>query len=68
MPLPSPPACIDARIVFACGSSAPVRAEHEDGTAAWLLGALGGAKSAGTWTVSTTEVIALLESFFRGLL
>ena len=68
MPLPSPPACIDARIVFACGSSAPVRAEREDGTAAWLLGALGGAKSAGTWTVSTTEVMALLEYFFRGLL
>jgi len=25
---------------FACGSSAPVRVEHEDGTAAWLAGSL----------------------------
>ena len=23
---------------FACGSSAPVRVEHEDGAAAWLAG------------------------------
>ena len=25
---------------FACGSSAPVRVEHEGGTAAWLAGTL----------------------------
>ena len=25
---------------FACGSPAPVRAEHEDGAAAWLAGTL----------------------------
>ena len=28
--------CIDARLFFACGSSAPVRDECEGGTAAWL--------------------------------
>ena len=31
---------IDARLFFACGSSAPVRVEHEGGTAAWLAGTL----------------------------
>ena len=33
----SGPARIGARI-FACGSSAPVRVEHEEGAAAWLVG------------------------------
>ena len=32
--------CIDARLFFACGSSAPVRVEHEGGAAAWLEGSL----------------------------
>ena len=37
----SDPACIDPRLFFlACGSSAPVRVEHEGGTAAWLAGIL----------------------------
>ena len=31
---------IDARLVFACGSSAPVRVEREGGAAAWLAGTL----------------------------
>ena len=35
------PACIDTRHFFACGSSAPVRVEHEGGPAAWLVGTLG---------------------------
>ena len=26
---------------YACGSSAPVRVEHEDGAAAWVAGTLG---------------------------
>ena len=30
----------DIRLFFACGSSAPVRAEHEGGAAAWLMGTL----------------------------
>ena len=34
----SDPACIDARLFFACCSSAPVRVEGEGGTAAWLAG------------------------------
>ena len=33
------PEHIDAS-VFACGSSAPVRVEHEGGAAAWLAGTL----------------------------
>ena len=36
----SDPVCIDARLFFACGNSAPVRVEHEGGTAAWLAGTL----------------------------
>ena len=32
--------CIGARLFLACGSSAPVRVEHEGGTAAWLVGTL----------------------------
>ena len=36
----SNPACIDARIFFASGSSAPVRVECETGAAAWLAGTL----------------------------
>ena len=34
----SDPACIEARIFFACGSSAPVGVEYEGGAAAWLSG------------------------------
>ena len=51
---------------FACGSSAPVRVEHEGGAAAWLVGP-GGAKCAGTGTASTTGVMTLPESFFEPL-
>ena len=36
----SDPVHIDARLVFACGSSAPVRVEREGGAAAWLAGTL----------------------------
>ena len=36
----SDPGCIDTKLFFACGSSAPVRVEHEGGTAAWLVGTL----------------------------
>ena len=53
---------------FVCGSSAPVRVEREGGTAAWLVGILGSTKCAGTWTASTTAVMALSESFFKPLI
>ena len=36
----SDPACIDARLFFACGTSAPVRGECEGGTAACHVGTL----------------------------
>ena len=36
----SNPVCIDARLFFAHGSSAPVRLECEGGAAAWLAGTL----------------------------
>ena len=52
---------------FACGNSAPVRVEREGGAASWLVGILGSTKCAGTWTASTTEVMALSESFFEPL-
>ena len=31
---------INTRVFFACGSSASVRVEREDGAAAWLVGTL----------------------------
>ena len=52
-------------IFFACGSSAAVRVEREGGAASWLVGILGSTKCAGTWTASTTEVMALSKSFFE---
>ena len=36
----SDPVRINIRLFFACGSSVPVRVEHEGGAAAWLLGTL----------------------------
>ena len=36
----SDPVHIDARLFFACGSSAPGRFEHEGGASAWLAGTL----------------------------
>ena len=38
--LPKWPCTHRRKTFFACGSSAPVRAEHEGGAAAWLVGAL----------------------------
>ena len=45
-----------------------MRVEREGGTAAWLVGILGSTKCAGTWTASTTGVMALSESFFKCLI
>ena len=42
-----------------------MRAEHEDGAAAWLAGTL---EAAGTWTASATGVMAPSESFFKPLI
>ena len=36
----SDPACTDARLFFAYGSSVSVRVEHDGGAAAWLAGTL----------------------------
>ena len=38
--LPKRPCPHRRKTLFACGSSAPVRAEREDGAAAWLAGTL----------------------------
>ena len=58
-------ACVHRCKTFsACSSSDPVRVEREGGTAAWLVGILGSTKCAGTWTASTTGVMAL-SVFFR---
>jgi len=32
--------CVETRLLFACGSSVPVKVERECGTAAWLAGTL----------------------------
>ena len=39
-PLPEWPCMHRHRTFFACGSSAPVRVEHEGGSTAWLVGTL----------------------------
>ena len=44
-----------------------MRVDHEGGTAAWLAGTLASIKCAGTQTASTTQVMALSESFFKPL-
>ena len=38
--LPKQPCVRRRKSFFACGSSAPVRVEHEGGAAAWLVGTL----------------------------
>ena len=59
----SDPVRIDADFFVACGSSAPVRVEHEGGAAAWIAYP-GGIMCAETWTASTAGVTAL-SVFFR---
>ena len=53
--------------LFACGSSAPVRVEHEGGAAAWVAGTLCSTKCAGTRTASAVGIRALPESSFKPL-
>ena len=53
--------------IFACGSSAPVRAEREGGAAAWLAGTLEAPSALGHETAYATGVMALSESFFEPL-
>ena len=57
--------CIDTRLFFACGSSAPVRVESEGGAAAWLVGTLVAPSVQGHRPAA--EVTALSESFFEPL-
>ena len=57
--------CIDTRLFFACGSSAPVRVEREGGAAAWLVGTLVAPSVQGHRPAA--EVTALSESFFEPL-
>ena len=38
--LPKQPCVHRSKTVFACGSSAPVKVEREDGVAAWVMGTL----------------------------
>ena len=52
---------------FACGSSAPVRVEHEGGGSCLAYKDPGGAKCAGTRTASAAGVMALSESLFEPL-
>ena len=53
---------------FACGSSAPARAEHEGGAAAWLAGALEAPSVQGPGLPPPQELTALSESFFEPFL
>ena len=52
---------------FACGSSAPVKAEHEGATAAWLAGTLAAPNVQGHGLPLLQGVMALSESFFKPL-
>ena len=60
----SDPVCIDARLFFVCGTSAPVRVERKGGAAAWLEGTLA-VPSVQRQTASTAGVTALSEPFFQ---
>ena len=61
--------CINTSLFFfpACGSSAPVRGEHEGGGKCLACGDSGGSKCSGTRTASAAGVTALSESFFQPL-
>ena len=52
---------------LARGSSAPARAEHEGGAAAWLAGALEAPSVQGPGLPPPQELTALSESFFEPL-
>ena len=51
-------------VFFACGRSAPVRAEREGGAAAWLAGTLAALSVQGHKISPMAGVMALSESFF----
>ena len=44
----SDPVCIDARLFFVCGTSAPVRVERKGGAAAWVTGTLAAPRTQGS--------------------
>ena len=52
---------------FACGSSAPVRVEHEDGSVAWLEGTLVAPSVQGHRLLLLQE-LWFLQSLFSSLL
>ena len=60
----SGPACVDARLIFAWGGSAPVRVEHESGTAAWVAGTLA-APSVQRQELPLPKGVMALSVFFR---
>ena len=60
----SDPTRIDTRLFFACGSSGPVRVEHEVHTAVWLVGTLA-APSVQGHRLPLPQVLWPYESFFQ---
>ena len=59
--------CIDARyIFFACGSSAPVRVDHEGDVVAWLTGTLV-APSVQLYGLPALQELWPYQSFFNPL-
>ena len=53
---------------FACGSSAPVRFEHEGGTAAWLVGTLATPSVKGHGLSQPQELWPYQSGFFEPLI
>ena len=64
--LPKRPCAHRGKTFFACATSAPVRVEHEGGTAAWLEGSLVGSSVQGHGLPPVQELWPY-ESFFEPL-
>ena len=64
---PKRPCAHRCKAFFVCGSSAPVRAEHVHGTAAWLAGALMVASLQGHELPLLEELWPYQESLFEPL-
>ena len=60
----SDPVLIDARLFYVCGSSAPVRVEHEGSVPAWLVGTLEAASVQGLGLPLRQELWPYQSLFF----
>ena len=61
--LPGSSYALRHKTLFVCGSSAPVRVEHEGGAGAWLAGTLAAPSVQGLGLLLPQELWPLSESF-----